>query len=152
MIRKRRLDLMGTACYEDPDAISLSFDGTTSDDEVTPVAIGDTCSMPFPDSVFSEACGSCFLELTEDELFMSVSELRRVLLPGALVRVKSCGYHDEYHDEVFLEAGFYNIARPGLYESVEHPTLQEYDSPTVWQKPFRNPRERRYRYVLRKLG
>lgn len=99
-----KLDLGGTACYESKQAVGISDDGTTAGDEVTPHIVGDYNQMPFPNAVFDEAHGSCYLEDP-----VNWHELARVLKPGAPVYVSACA---ELYDtetivvEELREAGF----------------------------------------------
>lgn len=80
-----KLDLGGTACYEDPNAVAIDLDGTCSGDETTPLIVGDYNRAPFPDNTFDEALGSCYLEER-----VNFKELHRIMKPGAEVTVKAC--------------------------------------------------------------
>jgi hypothetical protein len=79
------LDLGGTATYESPDAVGLSLDGTMSEDEVTPVVIGDYNVAPFAAGTFEELFGCCALEDTFD-----LREAYRLLAPGGKCTVSGC--------------------------------------------------------------
>jgi len=84
--RIRKLDLGGTACYVDPNAISISLDGSNSEDPVTPLIVGDYNRAPFPDEAFNEAFGSCALE---DDI--DFRELYRIMKHGSRTTVTACG-------------------------------------------------------------
>ena len=124
-----KLDLGGTACYESEDDVCISLDGTSSDDHIVPVIIGDYNQAPFPDNTFDEALGSCYLEER-----VNFKELYRIMKPGARVLINACMelYDDE---EIVLQdainAGFQIIERIGW---VEDPEERYPDSPLILLK------------------
>jgi hypothetical protein len=126
----KKLDLGGTACYEDPDAIIISLDGSGGDDFITPTIMGSYNNMPYiPDEYFDEAVGSCYLENSMPN-FM---ELWRVLKPGAKVYIKACdsGYAaQEVMERHMIEGGFVILERGTIVD-------EEYgfDNPYILQKP-----------------
>jgi hypothetical protein len=121
-----KLDLGGTACYEDPGSVIISLDGTDAGDEVTPLLIADYNSSPFPDNTFDEALGSCYLEERPNW-----NELYRIMKPGAEIRIKSCDVlyaSDEQVIEEILSAGFIII------ETSAYIADYGYDAPWILRK------------------
>ncbi len=121
-LKYRKLDLGGTACYEDPGSTIIDLDATNAGDEVTPMLQGDYDHAPFPNNCFDEACGSCYLELPPNW-----SELYRILKPGATAMLKACnaGYapiEDMAAD--MLAAGFI-ILEMGALGSDERPDFSD---------------------------
>jgi len=102
----KKIDLGGTACYESDEAVSISLDGTTSDDLVVIQIIGDYRSMPFSSGSFSEAFGSCILEEPDEEYHEIFREIHRVLQSGGLMIVKGCGAWHPNHLKHALDEGF----------------------------------------------
>lgn len=104
----RKLDLGGTACYEDPQSVIIDLDATNAGDETTPLIQADYNLMPFPSNFFDEALGSCYLEQKPNW-----NELARVMKTGAEVIVKACdlGYAPigQMADDA-IEAGFEVLA------------------------------------------
>lgn len=134
----KRLDLGGTACYEDPrESVSISLDGSNSDDMLTPVVVGDYTRCPFPNNTFDEAFGCCVLEGDYVELQALAAELLRVMKPGARVIIKGCDEPSLYKDtEPFLAAGFVLIEDAAVYHVLGSSELA-YDNPFVYQIPER---------------
>ena len=132
----RRLDLGGTACYCSPSDVSISLDGTNSDDEVTPLVIGDYTQCPFPSKCFDEAFGSCALEQDPFTVEQMLIELRRVLKPGATIHLGSCGEPEDWHTWLPLALGFKLIKRARIYRD-EDGTPQQYGGCHVFKVPER---------------
>lgn len=125
----RKLDLGGTACYEDPHSVGISLDGSMSDDEVTPAIVGDYNRAPFPSNTFDEALGSCYLEEPVDWL-----ELHRIMKPGGQVTIKSCGRPYIGPKSLKREAerfGFIMIQAPSFYYDTDGWSMNE---PFIFQK------------------
>lgn len=80
-----KLDLGGTACYENPNDVIISIDGTTMGDHVTPLIIADYNNAPFLGGTFDEAFGSCYFETSYD-----LRELYRLLKKGGRAYLSSC--------------------------------------------------------------
>lgn len=122
-----KLDLGGTACYEDPGSVSISRDDLdNSGDEITPQVNGDYNLMPFASNTFDAALGSCYLE-HEPNWF----ELARVLKRGAVVKVKSCGVPYASEDDIIRSAisvGFELVTR------IAFDDIGEPDGPLVIRK------------------
>lgn len=136
---KKRLDLGGTACYEDAEnAIGITLDGSMSDDEVTPYVVGDYNNMWFfGNSIFDEALGSCYLEEKPNW-----RELNRVMRYGGIVKVKSCD--KLYADRTVVlydasHAGFRCIQVPDYIEGYG------YDEPFIFVKTGQKRREWPYK-------
>jgi hypothetical protein len=145
--RVRRLDLGGTACYDDPMAVAMSLDGTTLDKECTPIVIGDFANIPFPNETFDSALGACFLEGSDnmkpgetlaEDLARSYREVYRVLKPGAELKVMSCGGFEPCHLIEGLKAGFTMISGPGLYLEYSGPDdgMDNYDVKVTYSEPI----------------
>lgn len=127
----KRLDLGGTACYEDAkDSIGVTLDGSMSDDEVTPYVVADYNDMWFfKDDLFNEALGSCYLEEKPNW-----NELYRVMAPGGIVKVKSCDTLYDLDAQVIVDAmnaGFELVERSQYIEGYG------YDEPFTFQKPWK---------------
>ena len=127
-----KLDLGGTACYVDEGAVSISLDGSNSDDEVTPIVIGDYRRSPFASDTFDEALGSCVLEEDSEEYLDIFREIYRILKPGAQLKVKGCGGPHKNHLLQAIEAGFELIEMATIY--IEEYGEISYDSPYVFRK------------------
>jgi hypothetical protein len=125
-----RLDLGGTACYEDPDAVNISLDASDSGDETTPMIQADYNHAPFPSNTFDEALGSCYLEEKVDW-----RELHRIMKPGAHVTVKCCGRPYIGPKSLVREAkaaGFKMIEAAGFY--YEAGSGWTTDNPFIFEK------------------
>jgi len=132
----KRLDLGGTACYEDPnESVSVSLDGTSSDDTLTPIVVANYTQSPFPNNTFDEAFGCCALEGYPDELHDLAHELLRVMKPGGIVYLSSCGEIEPYHRTIFADHGFKLVEEPGIVTDPEANDYPYYDTGFRWQIP-----------------
>lgn len=138
---KRLLDLGGTACYEDQNAVGVSLDGSGSDDEITPRIIADYNRAPFADNTFDEAVGSCYLEEEVDW-----AELFRLLKPGAKAIVMSCGFPygvDINEPLADAEAAGFVIEEPyHIGYGAEEDNRFAITAPMIVRKPSTNPNEK----------
>lgn len=132
----RRIDLGGTACYEDDsgDSVSISIDGSNSDDMLTPVVVGDYTSSPFPNNTFDEAFGCCVLEADPPQLRALAQELLRIMKPGGHIIIKGCGIPLPSDTTIFQDAGFILVDEAGVYQSSDDGELG-YDNPFMWEVP-----------------
>lgn len=80
-----KLDLGGTAGFENPEDIILARDGTDGGDETTPLVIADYNRAPLPDQCADGIFGSCYFETPWD-----LKELARIMKPGATAMLGSC--------------------------------------------------------------
>ena len=111
-----KLDLGGTACYESKDAVSISLDGTTSDDEVVHNVIGNYRQLPFVSGQFTEALGSCLLEEPDEQYHDIYTEIARVLKPTARLYAQGCGDGHTNHAQHALDVGFLIESEGCVYE------------------------------------
>ena len=94
----------------------VSLDGTGSGDEVTPRVIADYRYLPFPKGYFSEALGSCFLEVDEGECISLYKDIIPFLASGARLSVGSCDSPRSENVMAGVVNGLILIEYPGVYE------------------------------------
>ena len=88
------LDLDGTATFESLEAVGIAMDGST-DDEVSHSIRGDYNHIPFPANTFDEIRGVCYLEGSDRDSEIGVTdftELYRVAKPGCTIYIGECGH------------------------------------------------------------